>query len=159
MKSINLHLLTLTLTGVLLVGAAGKALAMSTDFKVFDRNGDGTINLEEFRAQGGRPQAFLEGDANQDGRLSRDEFTKADAYNDRLKAGKYVDDAWITAKAKAMLMKDEGVKGLDVNVETLKGTVQLAGWVDNPAQSTRAEAIVRSVDGVKEVKNDLQIKH
>jgi hyperosmotically inducible protein len=79
------------------------------------------------------------------------------ANNDRIKAAN-IDDAWISAKVKALLLKDEGVKGLDVNVETHKGTVQLAGWVNSPAQIAQAEAIAGSVEGVKGVKNDLQVK-
>jgi len=74
------------------------------------------------------------------------------------KAGNYVDDAWITAKVKALLLKDEGVKGLNVNVETHQGMVQLAGWVNSPAQIAQAETIARSVEGVKGVSNDLQVK-
>ena len=75
------------------------------------------------------------------------------------KAGKYVDDAWITAKVKTMLLRDEGVKGLDINVATHMGTVQLAGWVDDSMQVAQAENIARSVEGVTGVRNDLQFKH
>jgi len=59
---------------------------------------------------------------------------------------------------KTLLLKDEGVKGLDVNVETHKGIVQLAGWVNNPSQVAQAEKIARGVEGVKTVENDLQVK-
>ena len=159
MKSINHRFMTLTLAGVLSVGGAGQALAATAGFKAYDSNGDGKISLEEYQAQGGQAQAFREGDANRDNSLSQEEFVKASANNDRIKAGKYADDAWITAKVKTMLLKDEGVKGLDVNVETRKGTVQLSGWVNNPAQIAQAEKIVRSVEGVTGVKNDLQVKH
>lgn len=75
------------------------------------------------------------------------------------KAGKYVDDAWITAKVKTMLLKDEGVTGLDINVETHMGTVQLAGWVNDSMQIAQAENIARGVEGVTGVRNDLQFKH
>lgn len=159
MKSINHRFMTLTLAGLLCASAASQALAATADFKAYDRNGDGKISLEEYEAQGGQAQAFHEGDDNRDNALSPDEFVKARAINDRAKAGKYVDDAWITAKVKTMLLKDEGVKGLDVNVETHKGTVQLAGWVNTPMQIAQAEKIARSVEGVTGVKNDLQIKH
>jgi len=159
MKSINHRFITLTLAGVLGVGVAGQALAATASFKAYDSNGDGKISLEEYQAQGGQAQAFHEGDANRDNSLNQDEFVKALAINDRIKAGKYADDAWITAKVKTMLLKDEGVKGLDVNVETHKGTVQLAGWVNNPMQIAQAEKIARSVEGVTGVRNDLQVKH
>jgi len=160
MKSFDQRFLDLTLAGVLSVFAAAPALAApaTPSFKAYDGNGDGTISLEEFQAQGGQEQAFREGDANRDQRLNSDEFIKASANNDRIKAGKYVDDAWITAKVKALLLKDEGAKGLGVNVKTHKGTVQLSGWVKNEAQIAQAEKIAHSVEGVKGVKNDLRIK-
>lgn len=159
MKHLNHSFLKLALAGVL-SAASASALAASAmpGFKDWDDNGDGKISFEEFIAQGGQEQAFREGDANRDNHLNSDEYVKAIANNDRIKAGNYADDAWITAKVKALLLKDEGVKALGVNVETHKGTVQLAGWVNNPAQITQAETIARSVEGVKGVRNDLQVK-
>jgi hyperosmotically inducible protein len=153
-------ILNLTLAGVLGVLIATSLLAapVMSGFKSADSNGDGMVSLEEFVAQGGQEQAFREGDANRDSRLSNDEYTKASANNDRIKAGKYVDDAWITAKIKTLLLKDEGVKGLAVNVETHQGAVQLSGWVNTPEQIIRAEKIALGVDGVKGVRNDLMVK-
>lgn len=155
MKHLKHSLLALTLIGTL--GTATAAPVMP-GFKDADRNNDGMVNLQEFMAQGGYAQAFQEGDANADKQLTSDEYAKAVANNDRIKAGKYVDDAWITAKVKALLVKDDGVKGLEVKVETYKGNVQLSGWVSDPTQIAQAERLARSVEGVKSVKNDLQIK-
>jgi hyperosmotically inducible protein len=155
----NYSILNLTLAGVLgvLIATSLMAAPMSS-FKPADTNGDGMISLEEFVAQGGHEQAFREGDANRDSRLSSEEYTQASFNNDRIKAGKYVDDAWITAKIKALLLKDEGVKGLAVNVETHQGAVQPSGWVNTPEQIIRAEKIALGVDGVKGVRNDLLVK-
>lgn len=161
MKSFYIPILNLTLATALSAFNAASALAapdLMPAFKTTDSNGDGMVSLQEFQAQGGVDKAFEEGDANADSQLSPDEYTKAIANNDRIKAGKYIDDAWITARVKALMLKDEGVKGLDVNVETHRGVVQLAGWVNTPAQITQAEIIARRVDGVKAVKNDLAVK-
>lgn len=159
MKHLNHSVLKLALAGVLSAASASVLAApVMSSFKSADGNGDGMVSLAEFVARGGQEQAFREGDIDHDSRLSSDEYTKASANNDRLKAGNYVDDAWITAKIKALLLKDEGVKGLDVNVETLKGAVQLSGWVNTPDQIARAEKIALGVEGVNGVRNDLLIK-
>jgi hypothetical protein len=84
MKSINHRFMTLTLAGVLIAGAAGKALAATTNFKAYDSNGDGQISLEEYQAQGGQVKAFREGDSNHDNSLNPDEFVKASANSDRM---------------------------------------------------------------------------
>lgn len=157
MKTLNRKLLTLALAGMLSAGVVGQAQAAAS-FKTYDSNSDGKVSLQEYEAQGGQAKAFNEGDTNHDEFLDRDELVKAGANADRITTGKYVDDAWITAKVKTLLLKDEGVKGLDVNVETHKGSVQLAGWVNNSTQAAEAEKIARSVEGVKTVENDLQVK-
>jgi hyperosmotically inducible periplasmic protein len=72
--------------------------------------------------------------------------------------GEYLDDSAITTKAKTALLADEEVSGLQVQVETFKGIVQLSGFVDTPAQARKAAEIVRAVDGVQEVKNHITVK-
>jgi len=42
-------------------------------------------------------------------------------------------------------------------VETSKGMVQLSGWVNHTFQIDQAERVARSIDGVKSVRNDLQL--
>lgn len=165
MNHFNRNLLNLTITSILSALAAGSAVAEPApkaappSFRDYDSNGDGTVGQDEFRALGGHEQAFREGDANRDTRLSSDEFVKASAYDARLKAGKYIDDAWITAKVKALLLKDEALKGVDVKVQAHKDMVLLSGWVDHAGQIDKAEKIARGVEGVKLVSNDLRVKH
>lgn len=159
MKSINRQFLSLTLAGVLGGFTAASALAVSMpDFKSADSNGDGMVSPAEFFAKGGEEKAFNEGDANRDKKLSSDEYITAVANNDRAKAGKAVNDAWITAKVKTLILKDESLKGLAVNVETYGGMVQLSGWVKTQEQIVRAGKIALGVEGVKDVRNDLQVK-
>lgn len=73
-------------------------------------------------------------------------------------AGDVIDDGVIGAKVKTALLADEEVSGLQVEVETFKGIVQLSGFVDTAAQANKAEQIARGVQGVKEVQNKLSIK-
>ena len=68
-----------------------------------------------------------------------------------------VSDSWITSKAKIALFADSRVPGTSVNVETQKGTVFLRGKVDSDAAKSAAEEIAKGIDGVKSVKNELQV--
>ena len=72
--------------------------------------------------------------------------------------GEHVDDTVITAKVKAALAADPGVKATEVNVETFRGTVQLSGFVSTPEARQRAIEVARSTKGVRDVKNDMAIK-
>jgi osmotically-inducible protein OsmY len=72
--------------------------------------------------------------------------------------GEYIDDKAVTAKVKAALLKDPDVKALQVHVETYNGVVQLSGFVDKPEQISRAAEVAKGVEGVKSVKNDLNVR-
>jgi osmotically-inducible protein OsmY len=72
--------------------------------------------------------------------------------------GEYVDDSVITTKVKAKLADDDFFKSFQISVETFKGIVQLSGFVNSQRAVKRAGEIVRSVQGVKSVKNDLIVK-
>jgi hyperosmotically inducible protein len=66
-------------------------------------------------------------------------------------------DAWITTKAKVKLLTSDDVSITEVNVDTTDGRVTLHGKVGSQAEKARAEAAVRGIDGVREVKNLLQV--
>lgn len=146
--------------GLLGLFTAHAAIAANApaDFSKYDADKNGAVTLEEFTAQGGKPDAFQLGDVNKDGALSPDEFIKAASNKDRADAAKYMDDAWITTKVKTALLKETQLKGLEVSVETTKGAVVLSGNVTNPEQIRQAETIAASIEGVKSVRNDLRLK-
>ena len=73
--------------------------------------------------------------------------------------GEFVDDSVITSKVKAQIFDDPNLKVLQINVETFKGKVQLSGFVNSVAASTRAVEVARSVKGVKSVTNSIIIKN
>jgi hyperosmotically inducible periplasmic protein len=77
--------------------------------------------------------------------------------NDRT-AGQSVDDAAVTAKVKAAFARDPGVKAIDVNVKTYRGTVQLSGWVNTTEEKAKAEEVAKTIPGVKTIDNQLSIK-
>jgi osmotically-inducible protein OsmY len=72
--------------------------------------------------------------------------------------GEYVDDSVITTKVKAKLADDDFFKSFQISVETYKGIVQLSGFVNSQQAVNKAGEIVRTVQGVKSVKNDLIVK-
>ncbi len=74
------------------------------------------------------------------------------------KASVAIDDAGITTKVKAAIFAEPGLKTLQINVDTINGTVTLSGSVDSLPSSDRARALAGAVAGVKEVKNQMVIK-
>lgn len=72
--------------------------------------------------------------------------------------GAYLDDKGIDARVKTALFRDPDVSGFDVKVETFRGNVQLNGFVDTVEQKERAAQIVREVNGVRMVTNNLEVK-
>ncbi len=73
-------------------------------------------------------------------------------------AGVAIDDAEITAKVKAAIFSEPGLKSLQISVDTVKGVVTLSGSADSLANSDRAKALAAAVSGVKEVQNQLVLK-
>lgn len=72
--------------------------------------------------------------------------------------GEYVDDAVITTKVKAAILKEDSLKVSEINVETFKGVVQLSGFVNSQADINTAVRVASGVGGVKSVKNDMRLK-
>ena len=72
--------------------------------------------------------------------------------------GNYVDDTAITTKVKSALLGDSAVKSFEIKVETVKGVVQLSGFVDTADQKSAAGKDASAVPDVKSVNNDLVVK-
>ncbi|MBP7141037.1 MAG: BON domain-containing protein [Opitutaceae bacterium] len=72
--------------------------------------------------------------------------------------GEYIDNTAITARVKKAFASDELVRARDITVESFRGTVQLSGFVNTLEQKERAEALTKSIPGVKEVKNNIIVK-
>jgi hyperosmotically inducible protein len=68
-----------------------------------------------------------------------------------------ISDSWLTAKTKIALFGDDRIKGGQVSVETVKGVVSLRGKVDSDDAKAAAASVAQAVDGVKSVRNDLQV--
>jgi osmotically-inducible protein OsmY len=72
--------------------------------------------------------------------------------------GERIDDHGTSSRVREALADDSQYKYGGVNVETLKGTVQLSGFVNSRDQKNRAGDLARKVTGVKEVVNNITVK-
>jgi hyperosmotically inducible protein len=68
-----------------------------------------------------------------------------------------VSDSWLTAKTKIALYADNRVSGTQINVDTKDAMVSLRGTVDTAAAKAAAGEIAQGIEGVKGVKNELQV--
>jgi osmotically-inducible protein OsmY len=80
------------------------------------------------------------------------------AIEGRETAGQYVDDTTLTTKVKAAIVNDQGLKGMQINVETMQGVVQLSGFVDTSQQAAQAASDAEGVSGVKSVRNSIVVR-
>lgn len=73
--------------------------------------------------------------------------------------GEVIDDASLTARVKTEIAQTQGIgEAAAINVDTYRGEVSLAGFVDSQEQATKAVEAARKVHGVTSVKNNLQVK-
>lgn len=134
------------------------AHAQGDRFKSLDRDGDGFVSKSEVSQIEGYERALKEADENRDGKLSPDEFTKAEAIHDRQQIGKYVDDSVLTAKVKTALLREKDLKSTDVSVESYRGRVLLSGFVESDVQRKQALLVASKVQGVHDVKDGMSLK-
>ena len=66
-------------------------------------------------------------------------------------------ELWLESKVKYHLITADNVPASDVKVEINNGVVTLHGKVETEAEKARAEEAVRKIDGVRDVKNMLQV--
>lgn len=86
----------------------------------------------------------------------------ADRVGDKMssqgeKAGVAIDDTEITAKIKAAIFAEPGLKTLQISVDTIHGVVTLSGSVSSKADKDTAQSLASAVSGVKEVNNRLEV--
>ncbi|MBU1744640.1 MAG: BON domain-containing protein [Proteobacteria bacterium] len=85
-------------------------------------------------------------------------FSACASTRTRESTGEYVDNSVITSKVKSLLAEDDFLKSFQISVETYQGTVQLSGFVNSQKAADKAVEIVRSIKGVKSIKNNLIVK-
>jgi len=73
-------------------------------------------------------------------------------------AGQYVDDSVISNTVRAKLLDDKDLNIFQIDVTTLRGEVQISGFVPSQADKDRATRVAAGVEGVKKVYNNLVIQ-
>jgi hyperosmotically inducible periplasmic protein len=73
------------------------------------------------------------------------------------KTGEVITDTWITTKIKTDMVNEDLLKDSDIEVHTNNHVVTLSGTVMTAAGRTRAVAIAKGTDGVKNVINKITI--
>ncbi|MEO8304813.1 MAG: BON domain-containing protein [Betaproteobacteria bacterium] len=84
-----------------------------------------------------------------------DDAAIAQAHSDSV--GAAISDSAITTTVKAKLFDTASLKNSQISVTTNNGVVALDGSASNPTAKTAAEAVARTVGGVKSVDNNLKI--
>lgn len=131
---------------------------LSAEFKKLDTNHDNKLTREESVHDKDMIGNFDRADSNADGVLAADEYSTFKSAEQQKRVEGFLDDSTVTAKVKAELLKDIGMKGLKISVETYKGEVILSGFVENDKQLKRAVEIASGIRGVQSVKNGLVVK-
>jgi hyperosmotically inducible protein len=129
-----------------------------SEFKKLDRNGDGKLTRKEIARDKDVAPSFDKADADKNGSLSASEYGNYKSGLQQARVESFLDDSSVTAKVKAELLKDDGVKSLAIKVQTHHGQVILSGFVDTESQARRAVEIASGVRGVLAVKNSLIVK-
>ena len=132
---------------------------LATEFNKLDINGNNLLGRTEARQDKLFTKShFTKADIDKSGTLDHDEYANYKSAAQQKVVKRVASDSVITTKAKAEILGTEGLKSLQISVETLKGEVILSGFVDNDAAKIKAEEVVSKIDGVKSVKNSLVVR-
>jgi hyperosmotically inducible protein len=131
---------------------------LSEAFKALDKDHDGSLTREEAAHDEDIANRFNNADFNQDGKLNESEYTNTKSAQQQARMQMFLEDSSITAKVKAELLKEDGIRGLVISVETHRGKVILSGFVDNEDQARRATEIASGIRGVTGVRTSLVLK-
>src|SRR2546423_14566842 len=75
----------------------------------------------------------------------------------RVQSSGALDDASITARVKTVLLNDTQVAATKIDVVSNQGVVTLSGSVKSKADEARAIDLARRVQGVRDVRSQLQV--
>jgi hyperosmotically inducible protein len=81
------------------------------------------------------------------------------AFSGRLEPiGEKIDDATITAQIEFALLRNRSTRTLRIQVETTRGEVTLRGTARNQVEIDLVTRLIRDIEGVVEVKNNMTVQ-
>lgn len=133
--------------------------SLETEFKKLDTDSNALLSQAEFSKDEFFTKGhFTKADIDKDGALNQDEYVNYKSGAQKQAAKRVTSDSVITTKAKANLLAEKDLKSLQISVKTFNGVVILSGFVDDELSKVKAETIVSKIEGVKSVKNGLEVK-
>ena len=156
------HLTALALaSGLLMLTACGeKTAGEKVDSAVANTQQTGADAKMKADQMASDAKAKTESTASSAGSTMQKEATEAkESVKDAgSTVARVLDDAAITASISTGLAKDSDLSAVKIDVDTKAGAVTLTGPAPNAAAKDRAEAIAKTVEGVKTVDNKLEVK-
>ena len=147
-------LLAISLVLIASAAWAQKSPSGNAAFDGLDKNRDGYLSSQEVAGEKELAKRHARFDANKDGRMSLEEYIKANKDNDE----RVVADSTITTKVKTSFLTEKGIPSTAISVETYEGTVMLSGFVNSNDIVAKAGKVAAGVSGVKKVENKLVVK-
>ena len=87
----------------------------------------------------------------------RDREAREEAQRSGRTVGTGLNDGWLWVKTRFDLAAADDLRDSTIDVDVDNAVVTLTGTVASAAQKTAAERVVKTVDGVKSVKNQLKV--
>ena len=150
-----------------LIVTAVMAAALSACDGAANHNANTNANLNPNHAASPTPTAVANANTNTRTAPTRAEYEREKERNDReareqargsgRSIGTGLNDAWLWTKARFDLAAADDLRDSTINVDVDNAVVTLTGTVANAAQKTRAQQVVKSVEGVKSVKDQLKV--
>ena len=145
---------TITLTGVCIILCALIGCE-SNNSNMNVRNANANANTNRIIITNSSP-------TSSNTNVSREEYDKNRAQYEKDKGsstiGQGIDDSWLWFKTRAALATSSDLRDSTINVDSVDSVITLRGTVASAAQKAKAEEVAKGIDGVKSVKNELQVK-
>ena len=128
-----------------------------------NENGNTTANTNANANVNANANRNANATANTNQPPTRSEYEKnkqtysEEAKNLGRKIGTGLDDGWLWTKTRFDLAAVDDLRDSTINVDVENAVVTLSGTVASAAQKAKAESTAKAVEGVKSVKNMLQV--